>query len=108
MEAETSDLGTYVGMTTGGDKNAPKRSRARVVRGRHLSSVACTMIGISEAGARLIFRVKKEIPDLFTIDMPGHGRRKCRVIWRGDKDIGMAFEPVKSRRARRPSQTAIG
>ena len=95
-------------MTTDGDKHAPKRSRARVVRGRRLRSVACTMIGISEAGARLIFRVKKEIPDLFTIDMPGHGRRKCRVVWRGDMDIGMAFEPVKPRRARKPSQPAIG
>jgi hypothetical protein len=65
------------------------------------------MIGISETGARLIFRTKKEIPDLFTIDMPGHGRRKCRVVWRGEMDIGMAFEPVKPRRARKPAHTTV-
>ena len=91
----------HVGMTADGRRNAPTRSRARVVRGRQLRSVACTMIGISETGARLIFRVKKDVPDLFAIDMPGHVRRKCRVIWRGEKDIGMAFEPVRVRRPRK-------
>jgi hypothetical protein len=39
----------------------------------------------------------KEIPDEFTVafTLNGTPSRKCRVVWRGDEDIGVAFEAEK-------------
>ena len=39
----------------------------------------------------------KEVPDEFTVAFTANGTpsRKCRVVWRGDEDIGVAFEIEK-------------
>ncbi len=58
------------------------------------ASQPCTVVDISEAGARLVVADPKDVPDRFTIAMTEQGvpRRLCRLVWRGVSDIGVAFE----------------
>jgi PilZ domain len=54
----------------------------------------CVMTDISDTGARLDVDETKPIPDQFTLllSMNGGARRKCRVIWRKPRQIGVSFE----------------
>lgn len=62
------------------------------------SNLPCTLVDISDTGARLIVEDTSEVPDRFTIVMTEQGvpRRSCRLIWRGETDIGVVFEADKS------------
>ena len=70
------------------------RLRALMVRGDALPSLSCIAVDVCETGARLIINDTSDVPDEFTIVI-SHSRaaaRKCRLIWRGRADVGVAFE----------------
>lgn len=54
----------------------------------------CVLADVSDNGARLDIDETKPIPDNFTLllSMNGGARRKCRVIWRKPRQIGVFFE----------------
>lgn len=67
----------------------------------------CALADISDTGARLDFENAAKIPDHFVLLLSARGtpRRKCRVIWRDDNQIGAQFErPL----ARADKDNAIG
>ena len=78
-----------------------KASRTGVRRIGWLSRVKgeqvrqCTVWDESDTGMRLVVDVPDEIPDTFylypTLDFAS--RRHCRVVWRSEKQIGVAFLP---------------
>ena len=57
-------------------------------------SLPCTLVDISDTGARLVIEETSALPNRFTIVMGEQGvpRRQCRLIWRGDNEIGVTFE----------------
>jgi hypothetical protein len=73
------------------------RVKGFLLRGDDVDALPCTLVDISATGARLMTKEVKDVPDEFTIALTpsGNPRRKCRVVWRGDEDIGVAFEVEK-------------
>lgn len=53
----------------------------------------CALYDISETGARIDVEDAKSVPDEFFLLLSGNGkaRRKCRVVWRKPKQIGVTF-----------------
>ena len=53
----------------------------------------CLISDISEGGARLLLDNNDELPDRFMLLLSARGeaRRRCRVIWRKDLAVGVAF-----------------
>lgn len=53
----------------------------------------CTMIDVSEAGAKLRIDAPAVIPDEFVIWLSREGfpRRRCKVVWRTNNELGVAF-----------------
>jgi PilZ domain len=53
----------------------------------------CMISDISEGGARLLLDNNDELPDRFMLLLSARGeaRRRCRVIWRKDLAVGVAF-----------------
>jgi hypothetical protein len=54
----------------------------------------CTLSDVSDSGARLEVDDSSAVPDHFLLWLSGNGaaRRKCRVVWRTPRQIGVAFE----------------
>jgi len=54
----------------------------------------CVMTDVSDSGARIDIDESKPIPDQFTLllTINGSARRKCRVVWRKPRQIGVVFE----------------
>ena len=54
----------------------------------------CRVSDLSDTGARLGLASNQDIPDLFTLSVPGHPamQRDCRVVWRSRSHIGVRFE----------------
>lgn len=54
----------------------------------------CALFDISETGARIEVEDSEKIPDQFMLLLSGNGkaRRKCRVVWRKARQIGVRFE----------------
>jgi hypothetical protein len=65
----------------------------------------CVLSDISESGARIDIDETKEIPDQFTLLLSNNGsaQRKCRVIWRKPRQIGVTFD----RRVTETEKTAL-
>ena len=55
----------------------------------------CTVIDISEFGARLAVETTLALPDWFVLLLTpsGHPARRCRVAWRSDEELGVEFLP---------------
>jgi methyl-accepting chemotaxis protein len=70
------------------------RIRAILLCGDDMPDLMCTLVDISETGARLAIEEVNEVPDEFTIAFTANGTpsRKCRLVWRGEADVGVAFE----------------
>jgi hypothetical protein len=57
-------------------------------------SIPCVVRSLSPAGARIEIHTPLWFPDHFVLAIPSETLRKpCRVIWRDEKLIGLAFEP---------------
>ena len=54
----------------------------------------CALSDISETGARIDVEDSEKTPDQFVLLLSGNGkaRRKCRVVWRKPRQIGVKFE----------------
>src|SRR5476649_2274080 len=54
----------------------------------------CVLSDISEHGARIDVDETKPIPDDFTLMLSSNGsaHRKCKVVWRKPRNIGVTFE----------------
>jgi hypothetical protein len=64
------------------------------------SHLPCTLVDISNSGARLLVEDASEVPNRFTIVMTEQGvpRRLCRLVWRGENDVGVTFETDRNER----------
>jgi len=70
--------------------------RHRTLKAGSISSggdaIDCTVRNLSEAGANLEVVTPLFIPDRFTLVIPSTDfKRSCRVIWRKEKRLGVAF-----------------
>ncbi len=55
--------------------------------------IDCTVRNLSKAGAALDVTSPVGIPDKFTLVIPSDGQRfACRIIYRKEKRIGVAFD----------------
>jgi c-di-GMP-binding flagellar brake protein YcgR len=53
----------------------------------------CTLLDVSEGGARISVAFPKRLPERFALileDDVAHARR-CRVVWRGDAEVGISY-----------------
>jgi hypothetical protein len=68
----------------------------KVIFNNNASIVDCVIRDLSRAGARLRFAGTPILPEQFHIEIvmaDGSKRQeKCRVIWRRDSDMGVAFQ----------------
>ncbi|MDB5608885.1 MAG: PilZ protein [Bradyrhizobium sp.] len=56
-------------------------------------AIDCTVRNVSNVGAALDVTSPIGIPERFTLILPGDGRHfHCRIIWRRERRIGVAFE----------------
>jgi len=56
-------------------------------------AIRCAVENLSETGAALQLATPHYMPDRFTLSVPGDGfRRRCHIIWRKEKLIGVAFD----------------
>ena len=54
--------------------------------------IACTLKNLSETGAQLEVISPLYIPDRFTLFiLSDQFKRRCRIVWRREKRIGVAF-----------------
>jgi len=53
----------------------------------------CTLIDISDSGAKLALQIADNIPDIFSLWLSRHGhpRYSCRVVWSYQNKIGVQF-----------------
>jgi len=72
--------------------------RHRVLKAATISfgggAISCTIRNLSDSGASLEVQSPIGIPETFALVMDGGGRR-CRVIWRREKRIGVRFTDRK-------------
>jgi PilZ domain len=54
---------------------------------------ACVLFDVSQTGAKLIAQTAAEIPYEFTL-LLGKTFRKCRVVWKNDRQMGVRFLPL--------------
>jgi hypothetical protein len=54
----------------------------------------CVLSDVSETGARIDIDESKAIPDQFMLLLSSNGsaKRKCRVVWRKERQVGVLFE----------------
>jgi hypothetical protein len=72
-------------------------ARHRILRAATIefggSTISCMVRNMSDAGAMLDVATTAEIPELFTLAVVAGGHRTlCRLVWRNEKRIGVAFE----------------
>jgi hypothetical protein len=67
--------------------------KGKLVPGNGLPPRECTVINISDTGAKLAVEAPHEIPDDFTILLSanGHPYRRCHLIWRSAAHVGVTF-----------------
>jgi hypothetical protein len=55
-------------------------------------SMPCTIVDITNSGACISFSDARNVPNRFELAFGNrHARRTCRVTWRTDNQIGVAF-----------------
>ena len=64
------------------------------------SIVSCTVKNLSSIGACLSVASTYRLPDTFELTFEhGRSRRSCRVIWRTDDKLGVAFDAGRAAQA---------
>lgn len=51
----------------------------------------CLVGNVSETGARIEVEQARELPDEFVLHLSGKVPRRCRVIWRADRALGIVW-----------------
>ncbi len=82
------------------DRRDVKRTRilrsAKIIVPRRSSVIHCTVQDITSGGACLKVASTYGLPDTFELTFEhGRTRRACRVAWRTDDLLGVAFEDEK-------------
>jgi hypothetical protein len=54
------------------------------------SAQSCTLVDISQTGAKLLATGTDQIPGEFTL-LLGSAVRKCRIVWRNQSYLGVEF-----------------
>jgi hypothetical protein len=72
----------------------PVHIAARLASGPDVPQHKCVVVDISDTGARLEVATIADIPDKFTMLLTPRGQpyRLCEVVWRGSRQIGVAFD----------------
>lgn len=74
--------------------------RHRVLKAATISfgggAISCAVRNLSDGGASLEVESPVGIPESVVLEMDG-GDRRCRVIWRKEKRIGVRFIDVKNK-----------
>lgn len=88
-----------------GDKRKARRHRMRHEAWLMLASgerCDCALSDISHIGARINIADSDVIPDNFTLFLAQNGsaRRRCLVIWRKPRELGVKFETPHHERIR--------
>ncbi len=79
------------------ERRAVQRTRvlrnARIILDRS-PMISCTVKDLSSRGACLSVASTYRLPDSFELTFEhGRSRRSCRVIWRTQDKLGVAFDP---------------
>jgi PilZ domain len=66
---------------------------ARILTDKKGPPRACSIIDVSETGARLELASNEELPERFMLLLTkaGDARRRCRVVWRTGSAVGVEF-----------------
>jgi hypothetical protein len=68
---------------------------AKIILGYQSSMICCTLHNLTSVGACLSVANATLLPDSFELTFEqGRTRRQCRVIWRTQTRLGIAFEAV--------------
>lgn len=69
------------------------RYDARIITDKRAPPLPCSIADISDLGARLVLQRDSELPEEFVLLLTANGRaqRRCRMIWRTDLTVGVAF-----------------
>jgi PilZ domain-containing protein len=71
----------------------PTNCRAWIEFDDHTPPLNCTLVDISDGGARIQVAAPHRLPEEFSLILTedaGHVRR-CRIIWRADDEIGISY-----------------
>lgn len=67
---------------------------AKIILDHRAPVISCTVKNLSSQGACLSVASTYLLPDTFDLTFEhGRSRRCCRVVWRTDDKMGVAFEP---------------
>src|ERR1700733_12817419 len=70
---------------------------AKIIPPRHGSMIHCTVQNITSGGARLKLANTYGMPETFELTFEqGRTRRACRVVWRTNEELGVAFEEAEA------------
>ena len=80
------------------DRRTVQRTRvlrcAKIIVPRRSPVIHCTVQNITSAGACLKLANTYGVPQTFELTFEhGRTRRACRVVWRTETKLGIAFEP---------------
>ena len=83
------------------DRHAPDERRgegrprtlksAKIVFNLRSSVIDCTVRNMSPHGAKLIVGTQLGIPETFDLEFEGSSAHACKVRWRKENEIGVAF-----------------
>ena len=88
-----------------GDKRKARRHRLRRDAWVMLDAsqrCACVITNISDRGAHISIADSEALPDSFVLLLAENGatRRRCRVIWRKPREVGIKFDSWLDERIR--------
>ena len=70
---------------------------AKIIPPHRGSMIHCTVQNITSSGACLKFANTYGLPETFELTFEqGRTRRACRVVWRTNDEVGVAFEEAEA------------
>ncbi|MCX7312743.1 MAG: PilZ domain-containing protein [Hyphomicrobiales bacterium] len=100
-------------MQAGEKRKTPRRSMsypAFLDVGADKPPVKCTLCDASQEGAQLAVANPAELPNEFILALSSNGaaRRRCRVVWRTEAQIGVEFLKDNKNHPRPPRHPMMG
>jgi hypothetical protein len=86
-------------------RRSPRERRDGVVRFEFddgSPQVEGTLSDLSATGARISLRADVEMPATFVMILPPSAKRRCRLVWRSQADIGVDFVRAGAQAAAKP------
>ncbi|WP_127753980.1 PilZ domain-containing protein [Devosia sp. 1566] len=83
-------------MASQNDRRAVPRTETRlavtIVHGGGVAREDGDVHNISTMGAKIAVQAAQALPEIFYLLMPGHRLEVCKVVWRNDNEMGVAFQ----------------